>query len=151
LGGFGMGYGRSKRAKDFPEFDLPLNSVYSIENQNRLITALPLSGRTKNALLLHSDIRTVEDLMELSAKDLMQLPGLGEKCLKDIDRCLQREQQNIQPPEKKKCRIIKNEYIWWIIIKDYKFMASTKRDTTFLRDLLVSFGFEVDWPDEHDI
>lgn len=146
-----MGYGRSKRAKDFPEFDIPLNSVYSIENQTRLITALPLSGRTKNTLLLHSDIRTVEDLIELSSKDLMQLSGLGEKCLKDIIRCLEREQQNIQPPEKKRCRIINGKKAWWMFIENHKIPIAYGHDAEFFRDLFRSFGYEVDWqPEENE-
>ena len=143
-----MGFNKKKRVKDFPEFKNPLNSVYDIENQTRLITSLPLSGRTKNAILLNSDVRTVEDLMELSFEDLMEFSGIGEKCLKDIDRCLEREQHNIEPPKRKKCSMINNGTVWWVNIETHRFACIlSKYDAEFLRDHFIKSGYEVVYQD----
>lgn len=48
------------------------------------IFTLELSEKTKNALELHTQLRTIEDLLRTSSTELSKVPGIGPKTLAEI-------------------------------------------------------------------
>ncbi len=66
------------------------------------IDKCPLSKITINSLIVF-DIFTIQDLLELTEKDLSSIPGIGPKSITQINYFLSKNNLSLKKNRRKKC------------------------------------------------
>lgn len=61
------------------------------------IDKLGLDTRTYNSIMRETDIRAIDQLANMTDKELLTIPNFGKKCLEDVKECLKKYYETINP------------------------------------------------------